>query len=144
MHMLLHLAAAAFIAVWTTGAAARESSPQCLSAIPATPPDSIPRWVYAPRNAVKGTWITGTYARDVLVVYFLPGTDERARAEAICAVEGEVIGGMRYSEADGAYFIRIPPDPSQERLRRAMDILNALPQVSDAGPEFVDNAIRPA
>lgn len=142
--MILHLAAVALIGACTTGVPARERSAPCLTAVPVTPPDSVPRWVYAHRNAVNGTWVTGTYTRDVLVVLFLPGTSQQARAEAICAVQGEVIGGRRFSETDGYYYIRIPPDPTQERMRRGMEILNALPQVSDAGPEFVDNGIGPA
>lgn len=143
-HMILHWAAVALIGACTTALPARERSAPCLTAVPATPPDSVPRWVYDERNAVNGTWVTGTYTRDVLVVLFLPGTSQKARAEAICAVQGEVIGGRRFSETDGYYHVRIPADPTQERMRRAMELLNRLPQVIDAGPEFVDNAVRPA
>ena len=114
-----------------------------LGEIPLQPPDSVPGWVYDPANVVRGTWIAGAYARDVLVIAFVPGTNERARAEAVCAVDGVVIGGHRWDGAEGRYFIRIPPDPTQQRLRRAVAILDALPQVSLVTPEFI-GVIGPA
>lgn len=121
----------------------RGSNACTISQIPLQPPDSVPGWVYDPANVVRGTWIAGTYVRDVLVVVFLPGTDARARAEAICAVDGVVIGGQRWDEAEGLYFIRIPPDPTQQRMRRAVAILDALPQVILVTPEFV-GVVEPA
>lgn len=115
-----------------------------MSEIPLQPPDSVPAWVYEARNVVRGTWITSAYARDVLVISFVAGTDERARAEAVCSVDGVVIGGQRWGGAEGRYFIRIPPDPTQERMRRAVATLEALPQVSLVTPEFVENPVVPA
>ena len=112
--------------------------------IPLQPPDSVPGWVYDPANAVRSTWIVGAYARDVIVIWFMPGTSRQARAEAVCAVDGVVIGGQRLDGADGPYFIRIPPDPMQQRMRRAIARLEALPQVLMATPEFVENVVEPA
>lgn len=117
-------------------------STQCpQAAVPPQPPDTVPRWVYDPAHAVEGSWITGRYARDVLVVLFTPGTDARLRTEAVCAVDGEVIGGMTVEGAEGFYYIRIPPDPTQQRMRRAVSVLDALPQVILVTPEFLDNVL---
>lgn len=140
-----HLAAAAAL-MGACGAGTQAHGPpsECaVSRIPMVPPDSVPAWVYARGNAVEGTWITGRYARDVLMVSFVAGTDERARADAVCAVQGEVIGGQRPQGAEGFYYIRIPSDPAQQRMRRAVEILDALPQVILVTPEFVDNALGP-
>lgn len=113
-----------------------------VKAIPLQPPDTVPQWVYHPRNAVRGTRVTDMYARDVLVISFVPRTDERRRAEAICAVQ--LIGGQRPDGAEGLYYVRIPSDPAQQRMRGAVAILDALPQVNLVTPEFVDNALGPA
>jgi hypothetical protein len=144
----LHLGViAALAASCGAGAASQNPNPPrgCnMTALSLQPPDSVPQWVYDPANAVRGTWITGTYTRDVLVISFVTGTDARSRAEAVCAVAGEVIGGRRMHGAEGVYYIRIPPDSTQQRMRRAVSLLDTLPHVNLVTPEFVDNAVTTA
>ncbi|HYW05476.1 MAG TPA: hypothetical protein VE913_00895 [Longimicrobium sp.] len=87
--------------------------------------------------------MTGTYLRDILVVLFKPGTPQRERQAAIDLVRGQVIGGARWSNGDGLYYIRVPTDGKPGSLRPALDALDRLPQVQNARPEFVDMGIGP-
>jgi hypothetical protein len=100
------------------------------------PPDTVPRRIYNPENYVTQGGIT--YLRDIVVIHFVRTASAEERRCAIDLVRGRVVGGVRYGGVDGEYFVRIDAQDSGAALRRAMDVLQRLPQVAGVRPEYVD------
>jgi hypothetical protein len=106
--------------------------------VPAVPPDSLPpdltdstKWV------TGGSYYSGTILRDILIVRFRQGTSQAERQAAVDLVNGTVVGGRRFSKADGLYLVRVPTDGTIEPLFEAIAALEALPQVSTAMPDEI-------
>lgn len=64
---------------------------------------------------------SASIARDLLVVVFAPDADKRERAAAAESVAGKLLGPV--SSEPGAYYVRVPTDGEEYRLRAAADEL---------------------
>jgi hypothetical protein len=69
--------------------------------------------------------------RDLLVVVFTPEAGKRERAAAAKTVAGKLLGPV--SSEPGAYYLRVPADGQEFRLRAAADELAQLAQVQQVG-----------
>jgi hypothetical protein len=90
----------------------------------------------APRDSVLIAACTGpsgsaSIARDLLVVVFRPDAGKRERAAAAKTVAGKLLGPV--SSEPGAYYLRVPADGQEHRLRAAADELAQLAQVKQVG-----------
>jgi hypothetical protein len=90
----------------------------------------------APRDSVLIAACTtpsgsASVARDLLVVVFTPEAGKRERAAAAKSVAGKLLGPV--SSEPGAYYLRVPADGQEYRLRVAADQLIQLAQVKEVG-----------
>lgn len=109
--------------------------------VPETIPDTIPEALYAAPNVESASdLMSGTFLRNVVVVMFREDATQAQKETAVRLVQGEVVGGYRYFEGDGKYYVRIPHDGTAGPLLAALDRLEALPQVEGVGPEFIFRA----
>ncbi len=100
--------------------------------VPPVAPDTIPSWFEDDSNFVSHPALASLpFRRDAVIVYFNPNTSPTERASAIALVGGAVVGGQRVL-GDGAYFVLLPPDSTNQRPFTASDALNALPAVAAA------------
>jgi hypothetical protein len=95
------------------------------SAAASAPRDSI---LIAACSAPSGS---ASVARDLLVVVFTPEAGKRERAAAAKSVAGKLLGPV--SSEPGAYYLRVPADGQEYRLRVAADQLIQLAQVKQVG-----------
>jgi len=106
--------------------------------VPVVPPDSLPPDLTdATKWASGGSYYNGTILREILILRFRPGTSQADRQAAVDLVHGTVAGGRRFSAADGLYLIRVPTGATVELLFKAIDALQALPQVLSAMPDEI-------
>lgn len=101
---------------------------------PASPPDSVPRELFAALGTVSGApLLPGTYIRDIVIVDFEAGTTAAGRQAAFDAVAGVVVGGRKHFEtpSEGVYYLRVPGGTASSLLHAVM-VLQALSQVSYA------------
>jgi subtilisin family serine protease len=109
------------------------------AAVPGSPPDSVPAWVYAAANTIDGRpFITGQVSKDVVVVKFKPFTSQPRRRAAIDSIAGTIIGGRRQVTGDGFYYVHVAGDGTAGPVIQAARKLRTLAQVSYAGAEFTD------
>lgn len=147
--MWKHLAAVLLVTGLASGSASCQASgsagpvPHAVPAVPIPPPDGVPDSIYHPSRWVRGTWISGTYVRDVVLVLFRPGTPQHERRAALERVNGRVVGGRRLSGEDGLYVIQVGSPGEDDAVRVAITALRKLPQVISATPEFVDGGLVP-
>lgn len=84
--------------------------------VPPVPPDSFP-------SDYDRNWDpTWNAPRDIIAVSFRPGTTVEQKGEAITAVSGRVVGGLRAkppSPLEGMYLIRIPDEGTVEAALKA-------------------------
>jgi hypothetical protein len=100
------------------------------TAVPAVAPASVPASVNDTANIVTDVRSPLPFSRDVVVVRFKTGASQAARSAAIQRVSGIVIGGLRGEASDGGYIIRLPPDPTNDRVFDALSVLEADTAVS--------------
>lgn len=106
--------------------------------VPETIPDSVPEAVYAAANVESASdLMSGRFLRNVAVVMFREDATQAQKETAVRLVQGEVVGGYRYPEGDGHYYVRIPDDGTAGPLLAALDRLEGLPQVEGVGPAFI-------
>jgi hypothetical protein len=74
---------------------------------------------------------SASVARDLLVVVFAPEAGKRERAAAAKSVAGKLLGPV--SSEPGAYYLRVPAEGQEFRLRVAADQLIQLAQVKQVG-----------
>jgi hypothetical protein len=96
-------------------------------------PDTVAP-VKAPRDSILDVACSGaagprTLARDLLVVVFAPDATAEERATASATVRGKVVG----SPEPGMFYLRVPANGDEYRLRAAADQLSLLPQVRRVG-----------
>ena len=86
--------------------------------VPASAPDSLPRTLLVPSRLFTPPFGGGfPYYRDLLVLFFTPGTSLSERSRVIGLVGGTVVGGFPWGGAKGgAYVVRLPADTSQATL----------------------------
>lgn len=107
----------------------------------ASPPNSIPEDVYTDSNVVSNSPdLGGKMLKNVVTVIFAPNASPDARAAAIASVGGTVIGGVRFSGADGAYLVRVASDSLGRGAVAAADSLNTRGDVAAASPEILTDA----
>jgi hypothetical protein len=90
----------------------------------------------APTDSVLTAACTGpsgsaSVARDLLVVVFTPEAGKQDRAAAAKRVAGKLVGPV--SSQPGAYYLRVPTEGQEFRLRAAADELAQLAQVQQVG-----------
>jgi hypothetical protein len=107
----------------------------CVAQVPATAPDSVPVWFGHDSSWTQGRRCSGIL-KHVLGVYFYVGTSRRARQEAVDLVQGVVVGGIRLSDGDGAYYLRLPAGETMTQLDSISAVLMRLPQVESAFPNL--------
>jgi hypothetical protein len=95
------------------------------SAAASAPGDSV---LIAACTAPSGS---ASVARDLLVVVFTPEAGKRERAAAAKSVAGKLLGPV--TSEPGAYYLRVPADGQEHRLRVAADQLIQLAQVKQVG-----------
>jgi hypothetical protein len=71
------------------------------------------------------------FPRDIVLLIFKNGTSIEQKQAAIDLVDGEVIGGAppKIPGIEGVYVVRVPDDGTSRPLMRAIDALEALPQI---------------
>lgn len=120
----------------STIAAGRQERP--CSAVPATPPDSIPREYETMADTISAAGrLSSPVLRDIVLLQFRRGTSRADKIAAVCLVDGVVVGGRPLMPGEGIYLVRIPGDRTAQTLFKAIDSLRQLPQVLYAGPEAV-------
>lgn len=105
------------------------------AAVPAVAPDSIPRALMDSLGTIP-TFYGDTVWRDMLEVVFAPSATQTQRQSAISSVSGVVVGGVRWFQGDGSYYVRIPASGSYDQLLRASEALKSYSFVELAGPIF--------
>lgn len=114
------------------------------AAVPATPPDSMPREYETLADTVSGgSHYAGVVLRDIVVLQFRRGTPHADKKAVICLIRAIVVGGRPLAENEGIYLLRIPGDRTAETLFRAIGKLRLQPQVSFVGPEEVLSNLTP-
>ncbi|HXF25525.1 MAG TPA: hypothetical protein VN602_13445 [Gemmatimonadaceae bacterium] len=127
------------------------------SSAPARPPTAAPIPVgvvhpvppVAPNHSPDSLFLAlGTVRRDstadlklvrsIVKVSFRGGTAQRERQQAIDLIGGVVVGGLRITDLNGWYFVRIP-GPTYGDIQEAVRKLRAMPQVETAFPLFADS-----
>ena len=99
--------------------------------VPAEPPDSEPAWFSA-----DTMWTSDMpespfpVLKNIVSVTFTPSATQAERQAAIDLVHGKVVGGSRVARF---YWILLPDDPTGHTMRRALELLQGLPQVRGAG-----------
>jgi hypothetical protein len=91
---------------------------------------------FAPRDSVliaacAAPSGSASVARDLLVVVFTPEAGKRERAAAAKSVAGKLLGPV--TSEPGAYYLRVPAEGQEFRLRVAADQLIQLAQVKQVG-----------
>lgn len=105
--------------------------------VPPTAPDTVPQGLYDSANVVPyAPGSKGGFLRGILLVVFEPEATPAERQEAIDAVDGEVVGGIRMDPLEGYYVVRVQGDTFHELLA-VIARLEALPQVEFARPDYV-------
>ena len=98
--------------------------------VPGNPPDSVPSDLY--HDSVMVVDGSGyRWSRSVVGVGFAPDLDLKQRAQAIEAVSGEVVGGIRLL-GEGYYLVRVPHDGSLDGVDSAIARLKLSPGVLTA------------
>ena len=98
------------------------------------PEEGIPWRYYSNDNLVfNHPRMSGPYPRNVVMIAFRDEATQEQKQAAIDAIGGEVIGGGW----GGYYYVRIQDDGTAAPLWKAIDLLLALPQVEDAGPDVM-------
>ncbi len=100
--------------------------------VPATAPDTLPAWVYAPVNLASDTGASYDYFADVIVVTFKASATQVDRQAAIDAINGAVVGGQPMPPGEGFYYVRLDARRRLEPLTNAVTKLWSLPQVAAA------------
>ena len=95
----------------TGGARQVERAPDSLRA----PVDSVLR------KACRSSGGSATLARDLLVIVFAPEAGRADRAALVREVSGKLLGPV--SSEPGAYYLRVPTQGQEQRLRAAADHL---------------------
>lgn len=105
---------------------------QIVTEVPAVAPDTAPLGFLDEANLTSDARSPNRFVRDVVVVLFRRGTSQEARAAAIAGVSGDVVGGIRMDGVDGMYYVRLPTDPTNDRVFEAIRILQSHPAVAAA------------
>lgn len=116
---------------------ARPSEPK----VPAGSPDSVPSSLFASGNiGTNLPGLHGTYLRNTIGVLFEASASLEERQAALDVVGGTVVGGRRFTETEGMYYVTIPVNGTGTALVSASDRVASLPQVAAATPVFMENA----
>jgi hypothetical protein len=102
------------------------------------PEDSVAA-LYAPRTAAMDhPRMSGPYPRNLVMVAFQRSATRDERQAAVDLIGGRVIGGL----GNVFYYVLIEDDGTANPLWEAVDLLSALPAVSEAGPDVLTGSIR--
>ncbi len=110
------------------------------SVVPLVPPDSEPQSLYDDSSRTHDArWPGPPFMRDIVLLRFTQHATPRERQAAVEAVHGTVIGGYPFPRPphEGMYLIRLPRDPTNDRLFSAIATLKKLPQVDLAMPNQI-------
>lgn len=108
--------------------------------VPAQAPDTVQEWIYDPDHHVTDLPdYTGTFVQDVVEVLFVPTATHEERMVALDQLRGEVVGGLRMSDQDGFYLVRVPSSPGGVDLAARLQTVRRLPQVMSAEPFPVES-----
>lgn len=107
--------------------------------IPALPAESLTGDVvahyYADSNLIKDDSLSGgPFPRGIIIVSFMPGTSVDQKRQAIGAIGGQVVGGLRGADTGpiaetGYYYVAMPGTPSAAAMRQALATVKAFPFV---------------
>ncbi len=97
-----------------------------------------PDWLYADSTLVQHpSWISGTVAKNIVIVTFHHGTPPGRRIAVIQQVHGNVVYHDRVDGEDGAYYLRVPSHPDACGVKQALEVLDQVPEVEMAVPHLV-------
>ena len=93
--------------------------------VPADAPDRIPAWVRHDSSLVTDVRAPALkFVKNVVLVKFKLAATQQERSATIGRVAGTVIGGNRFN-VSGVYVIRLPADPTNDRVFEALRALRA-------------------
>lgn len=128
---------AAVVTATATCAPSKMNGVSPANVVPAEAPDSVPAWVRADSNfAAPSAYIPVRFRRNILVVHFRRTATQAERQAALDLVSGTVVGGHSGRTGNGFYIVRVADPGDGSRLVEASDQLDALPQVTSAGPDI--------
>jgi hypothetical protein len=108
--------------------------------VPVVAPDSEPGYLYADSSRTRDDrWPGAPFVRDVVLLRFTQHATQQERQAAVEEIHGTVIGGYPFPRPpqEGMYLIRLPRDPTNDRLFAAIAALKQLPQVDFAIPNQI-------
>lgn len=126
--------------------------PSLAPAAPARAPDSISDALWDSLNAPANLMadppgLRGRWARNVMMVSFMPTATQAERQAIIDLIHGEVLGGNTWPMGEGEYIVRIPyatapGDSISGPVLRAFLALRGHPAIMAAYPLSMDNFSR--
>ncbi len=116
--------------------------------VPSTAQGHFPRALIDSLGTLRAEDDTSlSVVRSMLKVLFKGGVAQRERQQAIDLVGGIVVGGFRFPDGDGDYYVQIP-GPTYRDIQAAIRKLEVLPQIVIAAPFLLggrldDEHVRP-
>ena len=105
-------------------------------------PRSVPRGYYALSNLVSNPRrSTHKFYKDIVTILFSRSATGAQRKSAIDSIGATLVGGVKLGRYNSIYLVRIPADPTNNRVFDAAKRLRRFPGVRFAAPDFV--TIRP-
>ena len=101
-----------------------------LRAQDSTAGDDLPEWLFADSILVQNPpWISGTVARNIVIVSFRHGTTASRRSAIIRQIHGIVVYNDHFYGNDGDYFVRVADHPDACGVKQALEVLDRVPEV---------------
>ena len=99
--------------------------------------DDGPDWINDDSILVeRPSWISGTVAKDIVVLSFRAATSPTQRAAIIKRVHGTVAYHDHQYGADGNYYVKVASHPDACGVKQALDVLDSIPEVEVAVPHM--------
>lgn len=95
--------------------------------------DDTPEWLFADSLFVEHPqWISGTVAKDILILLFRDGTSRSRRTAILRQIHGRVVFSDHFYWDEGYYYVRVPSHPDACGVKQALDVLNHMSDVEMA------------
>ena len=98
-------------------------------------PPRVAPIVYADTDLVQDPgWISGTVAKEIVIIGFKSGTTPERRAAIIASINGRVVGVDSLTQS---YTLRVARHPDACGVRQALAVLDKTPEVDLAVPDLL-------
>ena len=102
--------------------------------VPLEPPDTVPSWARADSSfAGPSEYIPLRFIKNIVGLEFRKEATQHERQRAVDLVSGTVIGGY---PGIGIYLVQVDDPGDGSVIMRVVEMLEAMPSVSWAGPDF--------